>query len=100
MTLPILAKCKKCGRGFVTLPTKLPAFDPFGPANQHFRRNDYIPECGGRVELTEEGTESMSTGSLHQDDKVTLPRPNRGQGRFSTNHPTDTGRRDVIRPLS
>jgi rRNA maturation protein Nop10 len=64
--LAILAKCRKCGRGFVTLPKKLPAFDPFGPADQHYRVGDNIPVCGGRIELTHEGsvTASTDTGSV------------------------------------
>lgn len=92
--LSILAKCAKCGRGFVTVPAKLPAFDQFGPADRHYRAGDDIPVCGGRIELTHEGTKLMSTGSLHQDDKVTLPKLNRGQGRLST--PNRHRERDVI----
>lgn len=59
--LPILATCLKCGRGFLTVPKKLPAYDQYGPANEKFKFGERIPVCGGRIELTHEGTRLMST---------------------------------------
>lgn len=50
--LTILAKCTRCGRGFVTLPKTLPAFDQYGRADG-YRAGD--PVCGGKIELTTEG---------------------------------------------
>lgn len=46
--LPILARCKKCGRGFVTEPQEYPAFDPYLPPGT--RRLDTEEPCGGEIE--------------------------------------------------
>jgi hypothetical protein len=50
--LPILAKCTRCGRGFLTLPAEWPAFDAYGRADG-YRAGD--PVCGGEMKLTPEG---------------------------------------------
>lgn len=53
--LPTLAVCKKCGRGFVTIPRTFPAFDVFAPATRPYAKGEERPECGGEIELTDAG---------------------------------------------
>ena len=60
MNLRVLARCKKCGREFVTLGSKAPKTDPYGdpdwkrPRSRHFEAGEW-PACGGEIELTPEG---------------------------------------------
>jgi hypothetical protein len=58
--LPILAKCIACGRGFVSLPSILPATDPFGPENVRYRKGDTVNPCGGEIELTDAGRRALA----------------------------------------
>lgn len=46
-----VARCKKCGRGFVTLPAKWPARDPYWP--QGILRSQWhtAKPCDGEIEL-------------------------------------------------
>jgi hypothetical protein len=53
--LPILAKCQRCGRGFVSLPREHVIFDPFSPALGSRVEPRRDGTCGGRIELTAEG---------------------------------------------
>lgn len=58
---PVIARCKKCGRGFVTIGTDPSMRDAYGDPNwRHPRRSgtaraDEWPACGGDIELIEEG---------------------------------------------
>lgn len=42
--MKVVARCEKCGRGFVTRPAKEPAFDPFVPVGKRGGE-----ACGGRI---------------------------------------------------
>jgi hypothetical protein len=43
-SLPVIATCERCGRGFLTLPQD--GRDHYGV--KRYRNRDYVP-CGGRV---------------------------------------------------
>lgn len=46
-----VARCTKCGRLFVTLPLKWPAFDVFFPQDTPRRELDTAQPCGGEIAL-------------------------------------------------
>lgn len=50
--LPIVARCTKCGRGFVSMPRQRPAFDKYGVVANPLRARGeplrYV-ECGGEI---------------------------------------------------
>lgn len=48
-----IAKCEKCGRGFVWLNPDSDHIDHYYPANKPFKRTDppTNEECGGRIVL-------------------------------------------------
>lgn len=53
-TLPIVARCKKCGRGFVDVGTQTSATlrDPFYPHGAWpTKANPDVEICGGEIEL-------------------------------------------------
>jgi rRNA maturation protein Nop10 len=53
VALPVVAKCQKCGREFVTHPRKYPAHDPYldqcewGQSHVSLRRE--LRSCGGLI---------------------------------------------------
>lgn len=56
MTLPVVAKCQKCGRDFVTLPKEPAARDPW-PDQREWQRTPTserkdLPPCGGAIIAT------------------------------------------------
>jgi hypothetical protein len=55
-TRPILARCTKCGRGYITIGTARPWIDRYyPPGTWPTKKNPHVDECGGTVELTEAG---------------------------------------------
>jgi hypothetical protein len=57
MSLPIIARCEKCGRGFVWLPKQFDGIDHYPLQRVRMPRGPDAPrpECGGRVRMVGEG---------------------------------------------
>lgn len=53
--LVVVCRCKKCGREFVSVPARWPAFDPFLPRGTPRSALDDTPVCGGEIELVDQG---------------------------------------------
>lgn len=51
MAMPVICRCEKCGREFVTLPKTWPATDSYPPADVHYRAKDLPTNdvCGGQL---------------------------------------------------
>lgn len=64
MAEPILARCKKCGRGFVSVGTARPWRDAYYPKGTWpTKSNPDVEICGGEVELTRAGREALEKAS-------------------------------------
>lgn len=51
-----VARCTKCGRGFVTMPRAWPAFDPFLPIGTPRQLcTEGTPICGGAIVRVPDG---------------------------------------------
>lgn len=53
--MPVVARCTKCGREFLTLPKKWPACDPYSPLGSTGRI------CGGAIEKVEDAGDKRGT---------------------------------------
>lgn len=63
--LPVVARCKKCGREFLTLPERRPWTDPYLP--QGIRAKEWMTAqvCGGeivRLDGEKAGTAKLDAG--------------------------------------
>ena len=56
--LPVIGRCKACGRGFVILPDRKPWIDDYAPD----MTDDPERVCGGEIELTREGRAAFARG--------------------------------------
>jgi len=45
----IVAKCLKCGREFITEPSRYPSFDPFWRRDKYEQKPRLFEECGGEI---------------------------------------------------
>lgn len=54
--MPILARCKRCGRGFLSIGTAKPWVDAYYPVGVWpTKKHPDVEVCGGTIELTEAG---------------------------------------------